>query len=553
MFCLLFFVGQVSFFLPDAHAVDAGGVVISQMYPGASGTGSHEFVELFNNSDEPVKVTDWCLKYTSLSDESPKNLGCFTPIDDSTELWLPANGYALFVSAELPISQETNVDGIFTGTIVASDRHIVLYDSTDNEVDRLGWGAAENPEGNAAENPANGKSLQRIAENFKYKDSNDNESDFTGSDPIIHASNIYEETIEVDVCTNIADVQTELPEGFLLDESNECQPDSCLNIDGLQISVPEGYDSDDAGTCVAHDECDNLPEAQTEIPEFMIRDGTNDCIIEYSPLELTEILPNAEGVDSGSEFVEIHNSGSTSIDLTFYLLKIGLGGEKIISFPIGTIISPGEYKSFSDSELKFTLVNSSSKVVLTAIGGKIFGDTGIYNNPKDGESWAYISGNWEYTNRPTPDLPNLASIMLAEEDDLSDSSGLKPCNSDQYRNPETNRCKKYETTSLKPCAAGQYRSPETNRCRNSTTAGTSLKPCDENQERNPETNRCRKVINDTVPDAGYAVEPIPDTPIVFAGWWALGGVGALAGSYGAWEWRRELKALWLKLFSAFKM
>lgn len=82
------------------------------------------------------------------------------------------------------------------------------------------------------------------------------------------------------------------------------------------------------------------------------------------------------------------------------------------------------------------------------------------------------------------------------------SKDRKPCKSNQYRNPETGRCKKKE--SRKPCKEGEYRHPETGRCRKirrptssrpprEKSPRTGLKPCKEGYARNMETRRCRKI------------------------------------------------------------
>lgn len=105
---------------------------------------------------------------------------------------------------------------------------------------------------------------------------------------------------------------------------------------------------------------------------------------------------------------------------------------------------------------------------------------------------------------------------------------LSSCKEGYFRNPDTNRCKKYNTTSnsksttlsqplqtknnqtlsqtktktkaknktLSPCANGKYRDPNTRRCR--TIPATKLaiardKACPAGQERSPATHRCRKV------------------------------------------------------------
>lgn len=549
--CLIFIMGQHSLFSPTASAESTDGVVIAHMYPGATGTATQEFIELYNNSDVPIDVTNWCIEYLSSSENKQWDVCLDTP-DISTKLFIAPHGYATFVSNELNAVLTTSADVYFDGGIYASRAYVQLVDAYKNIVDIVGWGALGDASYPAATKPANGKSLQRKSLGLMMQDTDIDSDDFIEADPLIHESDVYEDEIIVDVCPNIDESQIEPPEGYLVDESGDCQPDSCLNIEGLQVSVPDGYNSDDMGSCTQNDECDNLPEIQESIPEYMVRGDGNDCVIEYSSLQLTEVLPNAIGSDAGNEFIELYNAGNEAVDLTFYSLKIGINSDKVYSFPVGSIVSPGEYRTFSDSEIKFTLVNSSSKVVLTAIGGNIFGDTGIYNDADEGTSWALLDGDWGYTNRPTPDAQNLTSITTVDDQSESDTSSLKPCNPDQYRNPETNRCKKYATTTLAPCKASQYRNPETNRCRNVATANASFKPCAANQERNPATNRCRKKEAGSIPDAAYKVQAVGDSDMVFAGWWALGGVGALAGGYAGWEWRREMANIWSRLIGIFK-
>lgn len=122
------------------------------------------------------------------------------------------------------------------------------------------------------------------------------------------------------------------------------------------------------------------------------------------------------------------------------------------------------------------------------------------------------------------------------------TAGLVPCRADQYRSDDTNRCRNISLagSTLKPCRADQYRSEETNRCRAIVSAASSLVPCRDDQYRSEETNRCRTIVSSTIPEAAFAVEPIADTASAFVGWWALGGVGAFAIGYAGWEWRREV-------------
>ena len=102
---------------------------------------------------------------------------------------------------------------------------------------------------------------------------------------------------------------------------------------------------------------------------------------------------------------------------------------------------------------------------------------------------------------------------------------------------------------LVPCAVGQERNPETNRCRTSTASNPGLAPCLVGQERNPETNRCRKTGLDTALSPA-SIDPVKQdptsNPLVMS---LLGAVGVGAIGYGIYEWRSELTGLLRKVTS----
>ena len=577
---LLFVFCQLQIPVPHANALGSPDVVIAQLYPGATNIATQEFVELYNNSTLAVNVTGWCVSYVSATGGTSTKLGCLTAPDNSTSLWLKAGGYATFISNEYQSAFQTKADVTFAGGMSATAGHVRLTNAANSEVDRLGWGNAVNSEVAPATAPANAKSLLRksIVPNG-LQDTDINANDFLQSTPLLHASDVYEVVTVIDVCTNISDIQLVMPIGYLTDENGLCQPDSCLNIAGLQTSVPLHYDSDPSGNCLEHDECSNLTGTQVIIPENMLRGDVNTCIWDIVPLQLTELLPNAIGTDTGNEFIELYNPSNRIVDLSLYSIVVGVNGEKSYSFPKGVTIAPGEYRAFNDDVTKLTLINTISRVQLVAVDGSQVADSGNYESPADGQSWALIGDSWQYTNQPTPGASNAPSapeeIVIIDATDTSSNSApcpagkyrnprtnrcrsiesdatvLASCDTDQYRNPETGRCRKItiaQTTSL--CKDGQYRSEETNRCRNIVTA-SSQKPCKETQYRSEETGRCRNLPASGVPAAAFAVQPIAETGMAFVGWWALGGVGLLAVGYAGWEWRREIANSWQRFTGRF--
>lgn len=556
-----------------------GEVVISQVQFGgaASGTATQEFVELYNNTDHPVDVTGWCVTYSSASDQTQREISCLRPIDISTLLYLDAHSYLLFVSPEyLATKGEMFVyDAEFSSTSGMSgvSGHVRVVDGQGIERDRLAWGLAVTPETEPSVAQSAGSSLVRKAvDDVVLQDTDNNANDFRVlEEPTPRSGGLYEAIIEVDVCQNIDGAQVNLPIGYEIDQVGDCYPDVCSNIGGLQISLPDGMEYDDIGGCVERDLCLNLEGAQAVIPENYIMHIDIGCVRDLPKLYINEILPNVSGTDEGNEYIEVYNPNDEQVILDDYVMRIGKTSYKYVRFPDGMTIPPWGYAVVYNTASIFTLVNTTGAIALETIDGVIVDEGTTYTDPDDDISWARFTDGWYYTNRITPGEVNL--VWLDEPSEQGDTLGvneLKTCAPNQYRNPETNRCRLIDTApeTLTPCKEGQYRNTETNRCRSIVTASATLKPCAEDEfrnpatnrckklasmddvaladcgegrERNPETNRCRAVLATSTKETPYNVEPITDTAEAFVGWWALGGVGILAAGYAVWEWRHELR------------
>lgn len=474
-------------------ATAQGGIVISQLQLGGSGTGTagQEFIEIYNNSATDTAISNWYLTYSSASDASQSTVYRLSMPNAQTALWLKSKSYALFVSPDYKAATGISGDGLFgyTNGMSATAGHVRLFNSSGVEQDKVAWGTTTvSPPEVTAPPPQGGKSLQRIGTDV-LQDTDNSLADFIAATPTLHTGGVYEVVTIIDVCSNIDGAQSTMPDGYLLDSQGNCQPDSCVNIPGLQTSVPSGYDSDSAGNCVPHDECANIDGIQAMIPANMVRGNGNDCVWDIAPLWLTEVLPNAAGSDAGNEFIEVYNPNEKTVDLSLYNLKVGTNGDKTATFPTGSTIEPGEYRVFSDKQLGVTFANTSGRVVLESIDGLTHGDTGVYSTAPEGQSWALVNDVWHYTNRPTPGMVNLESVV--SEVDGDNNNLQPPCPAGKYRNPLTNRCRTIEADAslLAVCDEGQYRNPDTGRCRK--VAITTLAPCKENQYRSEETNRCR--------------------------------------------------------------
>ena len=262
---------------------------------------------------------------------------------------------------------------------------------------------------------------------------------------------------------------------------------------------------------------------------------------EDAPLRLSEIYPNPKGTDTGVEFIELYNPSDSIVDLSRYAVRVQGGvTEKTFTFPAAEFVAEHSFRSFTSSDMKFTLNNTSGSIILLYDGVTI--DEAIYDKPKEGASWAYFDGEWRYTFLPTPGASNAEIAVPAAL--AKKETARKPCAPDQYRNPETGRCKKNAVPKTQtPCKEGQYRSAETGRCRSAATKKAPA-PCKENQERNPETNRCRNIKK--MSGASDAIKPNETQRAGGVAWYAWIMIGLIIvgiAAYGAWEWRHEIGSL----------
>lgn len=488
---------------PPTHATSAD-IIITQISAGGVGVATQELVVIYNNSSHDVDITDWCL-----TNKSNVTFACFGYQTSNDAMYLSAYSFATAGSSALATAIGFNNFTITytptnqsSGSIVGGSDTISLLDKTGTVIDSYGWTTTI----------VGGMVAMR-----RYNQ---------------ESPRIYTETDQIsdwfiDSHIFIPDDQTVRIEQY----------DACPNIEGVQIELPEGY-------------------------EF---GQTGDCRLHLYPLILSEILPNASGSDQGHEFIEICNPNDLPLSLDRYILWVGQSLEKSYTFPAGITIDAKSYKVFFNTDIAFSLLNSSSRVRLTA-DDEVLDESPVYDDPDDDTAWALIDGGWQYTNQPTPGVSNLSSLENPTTDEEEISSDLQACADNQYRSPETNRCRLIQVTSSTPtpCKDGQYRSEETNRCRNIVTAPT-VTPCSDDQERNPETGRCRKVAVETAPPACKegqernpetnrcrTVKAISKADYAVLGvqttnnsnlymWLTIGAIILLALAYTAWEWRYELR------------
>lgn len=562
-----------------AQALETPSVVIGHIQAGGVGSSDQELVSIYNNSDESVDITGWCLTNKETTSDMFAPFACFQPDDPRIKMVLPPERYAVAVSSGYmeanPEAGQAVYDVVFEpagvyGSITAGSDTIGLYDADETAIDEVVW----------ASSLSAGKVLQRKTSTDDPTHLNDTDSlvwsdDFTKvTGPVTVLSGVVYESQAVDVCGNLPLEQEELPPGYGYDEAGNCElleTDLCINLPDIQTGVPSGYLSDEAGAC-RQDVCLNIAELQLIVPPGYGAVDDECTRLESRELRITEVLPNVTGVDTGKEFIEFYNPHDSAVELAGYVLLAGKDLEKTVPLPAFTLL-PKSYRSFSDIELGLTLLNTTNRLALIAPAGNIVSETAYADAPED-ESWASLDEGWHYTDQVTPGAANTPSYIEEEETEAQaatavlsacaagkyrhpvtnrcrnierDAAMLVACGADEYRNPETNRCRKTAVlgTALTPCRAGYERNAETNRCRKVTLAATSLKPCQQGYERNPLTNRCRKsssaasggVITATASGADTNEGAITAFHLGNA-LFATAGIGAVG--YGVYEWRQEI-------------
>jgi hypothetical protein len=125
-------------------------------------------------------------------------------------------------------------------------------------------------------------------------------------------------------------------------------------------------------------------ESEDKEEEKIYQDGdTSDEI------EITELLPNPEGQDSGNEWIEIHNNSDEDLNLGNWTIDDQEAGSKPFTISDATVIKKGEFLAFSSKETKINLGNKTDEIRLFAPSGEIM-DSIDYENAPSGMSYSKI-------------------------------------------------------------------------------------------------------------------------------------------------------------------
>lgn len=483
-------------------ASSANSVLIYQLQTGASGSASQEYISIYNNSDQAVDVSNWCITYSSASDTTQTPLGCLTP-PTNTKLLLASRTSALFASNDfLQANSGLKSDTTFTAGMSGTSGHIKLLDSNKNSVDILGWGSAIHPEGTSSSANIIGKILQRVANAQVLQDSDNNNQDFQQASLVLPTSGVYEE-YSPNTLENAALSITELlPDALGADSGNEYielyNPlDRPINLKGYNLQGGASYSKSYP-----------LPEITIQPGEYLALDDAQTGVT----------LPNTSG------------------------------SVRLIT-PSGNIVSTTDVYNQLGEEVSWSYINGSWQGTFTStpnvsniLTTEKPCEVGQVRNPETGHCRKVESSTESGSAACQPDQERNPATGRCRKISAIAAS-LLPCKEEQVRNLDTGRCRAASSASAKAvCKAGQVRNPETGRCKNSSVT-SNQKACTAGQERNTSTGRCRKSSSNTSGQMKQVKDVAAPLVANSAKWWVAGITALGSAGYAVYEWRREVFSL----------
>ena len=277
-----------------------------------------------------------------------------------------------------------------------------------------------------------------------------------------------------------------MPEEFRLDDGEYCYPK--FEEGKTYVRNDEAEEIEDLFVQVE----DYLPSYDPEKPGLFRREVPEEIVEpKCQNVAFNEILTYFE-TSNTEQFIELHNRGDNLVDLEGCSIKY-----KNKFYELFGAMQAGELKIFTPIvDFKIALTKnptSSNTLEIIDVDGSSVDKLTYYSGQKKGVSLAQFGYDaegeeqWLQTYSPTP----------GEENNYQK---FKTCQVGKVINPETGNCVN-ETTldkTLEACPEGKYRNPLTNRCKSyATTTSAELKPCAEGYERNPATGRCRKIVSNS--------------------------------------------------------
>lgn len=410
-FYLAFFM-IIGLFVPSAHAEElaqtdpttattpVNQVVINEIYPNPV-TGAKEWVEIFNVGDTSVDLEGW-----RLCDNRQTNC----TIAKLTSTLDPEQWLLITLS-----SSYLNNDG----------DSAILYDSTDAVVDRLDYGTTLLA-------PIKGAALARATDG----DDHDRPSDWSPTaDPTPGYANyitpedqpigaiIYSPPLKpappepkpTAVAAPIAKITTPPPIHWKVTLPTVVITHTTATLQAKETADTRGgiiFYSWKIGSSTYEGEIiKHLFPTSGLWPIIITASSTSGSTSTYrgslwvaapttTPIHITEIYPDNENF---SEFIELYNDGTSTVDISAWRIMLDNGNQFII--PPSTTLVSGAYAVFSKTATGLSLSNTGTTIYLLS-SSTTLADSVVYEKIINDKSYQLINGGWSW-QEPSPGTPPL--------------------------------------------------------------------------------------------------------------------------------------------------
>ncbi len=431
----------LGFFIAPVQAQEANHLMISavQITEGEGKTG-HDFVEIYNPTDQDISLKGYRLVKRTKIGTSDGSIKSWT--DD---VFIQAHSWRLWASSDdKAYSLAIGADDATTATLAADNGVAIRLGPADTGeiIDSVAWGAAENifKEGAVPANPAASETLVRKPGNgANGEDTGNNASDFLivnnytphnsgGYDPIAASPSLSPSP------------------AISVNSSSQISSDSANNTGLLKQLVAEaGYDKEAViGQSVLFDGSDSYdPEEKSLSYNWDFGDGAKAGGVNASHIFnsagefkvilkiasgarsaedflavkiiepdfsdkviLSELLPDPVGSDKDGEWIKLYNGGDKKANLKGWMLDDKTdGGIKPYIFTEDVFVEAKSFLVVPRSKSKIVLANAGGEANLLWYNGKNLSKV-VYGAAKEGRSYAFISGVWQWMENSSADKEN---------------------------------------------------------------------------------------------------------------------------------------------------
>ena len=396
----------------------SGDVVINEIMTGQTGATKNEFIELYNPTKNDINLDGYKLtKKTKSGTES--NL-----VSSSKFIGIiPTGGYFLITHPDY--KDTINADLAYSGSSysIASNNTIILYDTEDNIIDKVGYGEGiVDFENQAALNPINDQSIERQPVGY---DSDNNNTDFIIQNIPNPRNSISTSTSNEQTEDTITSSKTPPPNQPPVANAGtditalinqELSFDASLSSDPNNDTLTYFWNFGDGAT----DTKEKSTHIYTYPGQYLVSLLVSDD--QFSDLDIITIniySPSIIISEFNNKWIELYNQSDQVANLTNWQLNDFI-------FPSNSLIGPKQFLVLTEQITKIILDNNNDQVRLIYPDGSIDVEVNYLTENKEEFCIAFDNSEYFWTEIPTPGAANIISSTGLKKEVDYQSNNPKP-------------------------------------------------------------------------------------------------------------------------------